>query len=482
MKQYSFLLNALWWLLLLIASYFTLFHHLNRLPLYLWDESWYALNAIEMIENGKILELYLLGEPDVINEKPPFFIWNMIVFIKLFGFNELGIRLASAVYALLTVVIMYVVAIKVFANKLHALIIPFILISSIGYVSPHTTRTGDTDAAIAFWIFAQCICFFYAISAENNRKQSKYVFLFFISLTFGCLTKGVAGGIAVPGLVLLTAITKQTHRLFFNKGFYLGVVFFIVCVMGYYLTREILTPGYLLSVWKIEFVGRGMQLEFLNTQRLPFYHYFKVMITADRYMYWLFLLPISIVYILRSESSKQKTLGMTFVAAFTSVAFILSISTTKTTWYDASLYPLMAVIIGTAIIIFLHNKPESWFISVLAIFFIYPFTTIVIQNTTLQADTSFPLFLKQIRSSEYKNDSIFVINSDPNFMIYCYAKQDQLNGNFSRVVKPDDEFLLPGKFVLTEKEERRIDINNRFVVEEIMANDHCNYYKIISLK
>ena len=115
-----------YWLLLLIISYFSLFHKLDSAPFYMWDESWYALNAQEMLENGKYLEVYLLGKRDLGNSKPPFALWCMLPFIKLFGFNELGVRLASAIFALLSTVLLYMVGLRVLKD---ALAIPYVVLA-----------------------------------------------------------------------------------------------------------------------------------------------------------------------------------------------------------------------------------------------------------------------------------------------------------------------------------------------------------------
>lgn len=112
-----------YWLLLLIISYFSLFHKLDSAPFYMWDESWYALNAQEMLENGKYLEVYLLGKHDLVNSKPPFALLCMLPFIKLFGFNELGVRLASAIFASLSTVLLYIVGLR------DVLAIPYVVLA-----------------------------------------------------------------------------------------------------------------------------------------------------------------------------------------------------------------------------------------------------------------------------------------------------------------------------------------------------------------
>ncbi len=146
-KQFNFWAPLI---ILLILCYFSLFHQLAKQPINMWDEASYSLNAQEMIERGNPIEVYLLGKPDLYNSKPPLAIWCMAGCIKILGFNELGVRMASAIFALLTALLLWIIGIRIVKNNWIALTLPLVLISSFGYVGWHTARTGDTDAALAF--------------------------------------------------------------------------------------------------------------------------------------------------------------------------------------------------------------------------------------------------------------------------------------------------------------------------------------------
>ena len=74
----------------------------------LWDESIYSVNTYEMIQNGKYFSLYFDGAPDLFNTKPPLINWIQICFVKLIGYNELALRLPSAIAATLTIVVLFV--------------------------------------------------------------------------------------------------------------------------------------------------------------------------------------------------------------------------------------------------------------------------------------------------------------------------------------------------------------------------------------
>lgn len=155
----------------LILSYFSLFHQLGKQPMYMWDESSYALNAQEMIERASPIEVYLLGKPDLYNSKPPFAIWCMAGCIKLIGFNEVGARMSSAIFAFFSTLLLWVIGIKTVKNYWVALFFPLVLLSSFGFVGWHTARTGDTDSVLAFWIFLQSVLILCYTNTKSIKKE-----------------------------------------------------------------------------------------------------------------------------------------------------------------------------------------------------------------------------------------------------------------------------------------------------------------------
>ena len=62
-----------------------------------WDESRNGINAFEMMHNGDYFNFYFADKPDTWNNKPPLFIWLVILSYKIFGLNALGLRFPSAI-------------------------------------------------------------------------------------------------------------------------------------------------------------------------------------------------------------------------------------------------------------------------------------------------------------------------------------------------------------------------------------------------
>jgi 4-amino-4-deoxy-L-arabinose transferase-like glycosyltransferase len=455
----------------LLVSYFSLFHQLAKQPMHAWDESSYALNAQEMIESGNPIEVYLLGQPDLYNSKPPFAIWCMAACIKVLGFNELGVRMASAIFALFSALLLWFVGIKIIKNYWIALTLPLVLLSSFGFEDWHIARTGDTDCVLAFWILLQSILMLGYTNSDSTKKATNYLILAGFAISFACLTKGIGGLTAIPGIIAWLMYTRKLKATFLNKGFYIA----------YYWLRNHLTPNYFQAVLQNEIGGRLERQDFLNKKTLPFYFYFDYMVTQGRFYVWIIILPFSIMHILTRKKDAIKDIGVFFIFIFTGISILLALSRTKVEWYDAPLYPLMAVIIGISFSILISEKGKEFALLFICIF-CWPYYKVVANNLDAPKGHSIGRFIRQIRASGHKQDSIRIINSNADFVLYFYAKKDCLNGNFSDVITHEDPSLTTGSYILTQQYERDVDVNRLFLLQPILRYDECAYYKILGRK
>ena len=128
-----------------------IFACLNKLPIMLWDEARLAINSYEMYKADEWLVATYRGAPDMWNTKPPFVLWFQILSFKIFGVNELALRLPSAIAGALTCLLIY----WFFARKgkiLVGLMSVVILVTSAGFIKfHHSPRTGDYDAMLTLF-------------------------------------------------------------------------------------------------------------------------------------------------------------------------------------------------------------------------------------------------------------------------------------------------------------------------------------------
>ncbi len=376
--------------------------------------------------------------------------------------------------------ILWIVGIKVMRNYWTALTLPLVLLSSYGYVGWHIARTADTDSALAFWILLQCVLLFGYTTTDLPKKANRYLLLAGLAFSFGCLTKGIAGLTALPGMMAWLIYTRKFKETFQKKEFYIGLLSFIVLVIGYYWLRNKLTPGYFDAVWEFEIGGRLGRQEFLNQKTLPFYFYFDYMITQDRFFGWIFVLPLSIIYILTRPADRLKHTALFFIFIFVGISILLGLSRTKLEWYDAPLYSLMAAIIGISFCMLFKHKGNKFALLFICIFS-WPYYKIMIANQDFEG-TPLRDFLQQIRHSGHEKDSIHIINSDPNFTIHFYSKKDCVDGYYSDVVTAYEKPFTVGSYVLTEKEARDYEVNQAYVLQPVLYYKHCVYYRVLGKK
>ncbi len=241
--------HGLFIMLLLVAV--PIFGHLDELPIQLWDESRLIENALEMNHNGNYIVTKFAGQPDMWNTKPPFLIWLQVICIKLLGMNELAVRLPSALAALATCLLIYWLLAKKFKAPWLGVISCVILVSSAGYVRMHGTRSADYDSMLTLFITA-CSIYYYLYLEEAKGKYLTYTI---VCLILACLTKGIAGLMVTPALLLYTLYKKKLLVLLKDKRFYAGLAGFGIFVLGYYLLREHYNPGYIQAVQDNELGG-----------------------------------------------------------------------------------------------------------------------------------------------------------------------------------------------------------------------------------
>jgi len=325
------------YLLFLAFAYFPLFHHIGNFVVRFWDEGQNAVNAFEMIQRNSWLIKYYDGKPDFWETKPPFFVWHLIVSMKLFGYSELALRLPSALYTLLGCFLMIRFSDKFLKNKYIGFVAGLVIVTSLGVVGRHNARTGDTDATLVFYLLLSTLSFFQFLHSPEHKK--KYFWIFSTSLFIAFFTKSVIGGLLLPGMFFYALYAKKIKYIFCFRDFYIALPLFLLLIGAYYWYHEVQTPGYLHSLIDGELGGRYTDETsgFSNFYILNFWNW--------RFSKWLFAVPLALSLALWFGKSKIKNFSLYLVFIIVVTLAVLS-NGSKNLWYDAPLYPLMALIIG----------------------------------------------------------------------------------------------------------------------------------------
>lgn len=317
-------------IVIMLLLYFVFFQHLDSFFIRSWDESMFAVNAYEMSKNGNFITPFYKNYPDLWNSKPPLQLWFQVLFIKLIGFNELAIRLPSAIASSGSAILIFLF-IKKRSNIIFALIIFLVFISSAGVSTFHTGRTGDADALLSLLMLCTLLMF-YKVVFENHQKSVLY---FFVFLSFAFLTKSIAAFLFLPAYLFAAIYTKKLQFILSSKWFYVGIIFFLTITFLFFILREQTNKGYINYVLEND-IGRISKV--VESHKEPFDYYFNN-IFFYRFRYILLLLPGIFLFYLNSNN--RKLLLLLFCTLF-SYLLIISWSITKLEWYDLPLFPLLS--------------------------------------------------------------------------------------------------------------------------------------------
>lgn len=325
-------------LLLLLLASFPLYYELGRNPVQLWDESRVAVNAVEMAQNGHWLTPHFAGTPDHWNTKPPLLIWLEALSFKTFGFSTWALRLPTLLSTLGTVVLLFWFAAKVLHRPVAGLFGGVILVTCAGYVRLHVARTGEYDALLTFWQVVIWVSFFRYLEADNRFS----IYWLTLGLIAAVLTKGPAGLISLPGLVMYAGVRGRSRWLLRQSSAYVAAGIVVVVVAGYFLIREAVDPGYWTAVQYNDLGGR-----FLTEHggQHP-WNYYLLNLKNQFFTLWLWaVIPALLAGLLQPTGIVRRAVWLltSFVVGW---LVVISIAQSGLEWYDAPIYPALALLVG----------------------------------------------------------------------------------------------------------------------------------------
>jgi 4-amino-4-deoxy-L-arabinose transferase-like glycosyltransferase len=331
--------KALFVAALVLSAALFLFADLSSFPLVLWDESRLAVNAIEMSLKGFGFSTTYEFVPDFWNTKPPLQIWFMTLSLRVFSDAEFALRFPSALSALLTVLVTAFFSYQITKSLFAGILAGLLLTTSKLFYGTHVARTGDYDAQLVF--FTSCYILLIFSLIHRVRVSSFLISLVGVCVAGAVLTKGVAGlmpGIGIP--IYLLIVGRFKHVLFVPK-LIIGVGIAIFPVAAFYFYREVATPGFLAAVWQNEFGRYVVDLDSQTSVSSPLAYAKNITMGFGFSLGPLVLLLLPIGWLLARP--KLRTAISYFLVL--SIAFVASISfgSTRYSWYDAPVYPMLAI-------------------------------------------------------------------------------------------------------------------------------------------
>lgn len=191
------------------------------------QESRIAETAREMVVLNNWVVPHYNGELRL--QKPPLTYWLTASSYQLFGASEQAARIPSAIFAVLSAVLLFVWAKREFNIEVATNVVLILLSSFIGL---RYFRSGEADAVLIFFITLASYAGYRLFETANDKRL---VWLLMLGLGLGFLTKGPAA-IGIPLLtILLYAFSLKKLPILKALANPVGVSIFLVTAFGWYL-------------------------------------------------------------------------------------------------------------------------------------------------------------------------------------------------------------------------------------------------------
>ncbi len=440
-----------------------------------WDEARNAINAYEMYHNGDFFNLYYDGQPDTWNAKPPLFIWLVAFCYKLFGFNELALRL-PAITGIFVFFIFFYRLVRLKTNETIAFISCLILLGCNAIVERHMAISGDFDALLL--CFLTVSTYYFIRFVDLGHQRAMYFAAFFLGLAF--YTKGTAALLYIPGWILYVVISGKAKLLFTSRHTWLGVLLFVgiamswvTLVMVYGKPTEHSFYGSKNSIETMLVHDTFRRLTSSDFGQQPNYTF--VFSTLDSKMsMWVYLFYAvaagSLIVIFRKrgwlivKEAKNELLILSWCTILP-LAIILTLATNKHWWYFAPAFPYVAVVIAWGIVhICLRWRPACYVSGAFMLF------TLAWHFNDLNTLPTGNHYLLGKDSAYWQKSEKVLLTHRPDQDIFLYLTWSgkelvYLNG-------PEKIFAYPGQMAVLDIEDVTPEILGHFT-EVTYFNTHC---------
>lgn len=432
-----------------ILIYFALYHKIGSHPIELWDESLFSLRALHFFETGSILSDFNLYEnlPNHRSTKLPFTTFFQVLGLKIFGVNELGIRIPTITIFVATIALMIRHFKRDFFNENFGIVFCLIALSTLGLFGPHMARTGDQDIAFSCYLLIATVYF----GKYLHTSRTNALVVFTLSFIAALLTKNLLAGLIFPGVLLYTLLSKTLLSCLKDYRMYLSILSIAVAYGGTVSYLESQYPGFIDRMWNYELMGRYQKV-IESHQGSPLFY---LRILQDQFSPYVYLIPFIIgLSFSKNVDPLMRKLVQLMGCVFLSYIIIISFSETKTFWYLAPNY-LFGIYLVTAGGLMSYNlikdsldreiKTSLIFGGILTFGMLYSYVLQSVLSPTRQTpkDEKYGRFISRVQKEKPQLKEFTLIDNNFATAAYFYKKKaeysdNNLTINYQRKVEPQD--------------------------------------------
>lgn len=343
-------------LLLAVVIGIPFFQYLSALPLIDPDEGRYAEIPREMLERGDLITPTLNYVKYF--EKPPLLYWINAASLKIFGLNEFGARFPSALCGLLTVLVLYVIARKLYGRRC-ALISALILGTSAGFVLQ--SRIILTDMLLTFCLTAALGAFIVAAQREGRRSRALPWYLFYLFCALATLAKGLIGIVFPAGIIFFYLLLGRRWRLLSEMRLATGLLLFLAVAAPWFVAVSLRNPEFAYFFFIHEHFERFTST--VHGRYQPFWFFVPVLLGTM--LPWVFFIPGALVKGWRDRHHEDGQAGMYLLIWALLIFLFFSKSSSKLVPYILPVFPPLALLVGHRIDLVLDGR--GWSVKAAAI-------------------------------------------------------------------------------------------------------------------
>ncbi|WP_297887350.1 glycosyltransferase family 39 protein [Sulfurihydrogenibium sp.] len=295
------------------------------------DEAKNASCAREMLERGDFIVPTFNYE--LRTDKPPLHYYFMMFAYKMFGVNEFSARFFSSLFGSFTVMLTFLFAKRVFDEKI-AIFSYIILLSSLHFVFQF--HMAVPDPYLIFFITASIFSFY----LFYQEKKEKYIYLFYISLGFGILSKGLVAFVLPSFTIFIFLLLRKELSVLKQMKIFKGLILTFLISIPWYVAVGIKTDW----VWIKEFLFKHNISRFSDSMEghggiflITFIFVFVGMLPFSVF------LPQMTKEVFKSRFNPSILLLAIFVFIYT---LFFSISKTKLPNYTVPVYPALSILLA----------------------------------------------------------------------------------------------------------------------------------------
>lgn len=290
------------------------------------DEGRYAEIAREMLADGDWLMPHMNGIPHV--QKPPLIYWFTAVSLAAFGREEWAARLPSALAAIGVVILIFLLAKRLFGDRNPAVAAALVLTTTGGFFAGSQLLTPDM--LMTFWIVA-------AITAAIHRHP----WWFFLFMGLGFLTKGPMA-LVVPICAVVGWQWGTPPLVRSPMPWARGMLLALGISLSWFVVLSIRDPELFRYFFQNELVERFGSTS--HGRSKPFW--FFLLVLPAGLLPWIFLLPWRGIWQrLRSGRRPDARQGL-LVGWVVPPLVVLSLSGSKLPTYILPLLPAFALLVA----------------------------------------------------------------------------------------------------------------------------------------